>query len=372
MNILIIHPQMALYGGAELVIAKLAQYLIKHSHNVTVMTLSTDSNKEYDGIKFILPPEKKRISYRLRGGLASIYDILRMQVGLSKLCKTHIDNFDVINVHNFPAIWAVPNHKKVVWMCNEVPDLWHNAKVSGVTNKLFYIARYLDSRVVRMKNPVSIVADTRCADIFKKRYGFYPKIIPYGIDGEFFSQCKHTPIDGEFRVICTSMISPSKNQLAILQAVKEIRFKIPNVRVILSGYREPSHPYSVMLDNYIKANSLDVTYIPLTSREKLREIYSASSVAVFVGKGQGSWLSPFEQLSMGIPVIVSPSLTCSNIIFWKDVGIITDDIRNALFNVYKDYPRFKEQALRGQEFVLRELTWGNFGRKMESILAEGR
>ncbi|HUV84533.1 MAG TPA: glycosyltransferase family 4 protein [Methanosarcinales archaeon] len=364
MKILIVHPQMALYGGAELVIVRLAQYLMKQGHNVTVATLSTDSHSEYKGIKFILP-EKNRISYRLRGGLGSIYDIIQMQIALQKLCSKYANNFDIINVHNFPAIWAVPNHRKIVWMCNEVPDLWHNAKVNGLANKVFNIARHFDSRIVKSKDTISIVADNRCAEVFRKRYKFEPVIIHYGIDS--FS-AQHNPSTRQFRVICTSMISPSKDQLSILKAVKVLKKYIPNIKVILSGYREPEHPYSIMLDKYTVDNKLDVEYIAMTDRNKLAGIYSCSNVAVFAGKGQGSWLSPFEQLSMGIPVIVTPNLTCSDLIFQQNIGIVTDDITGALLSVYNNYSEYKEQALKGKEFVLNELTWEKFGRKVEKIL----
>jgi glycosyltransferase involved in cell wall biosynthesis len=361
---------MAIYGGAELVVVKLAQYLIGCGHEVKVMTLSIDHHDEYEGLEFILPAEKDRVSYRLRGGLGSIIEILRMQLGLRELCTMYGNDYDVINAHNFPAIWAAPDDKRIVWMCNEVPDLWHNAKVNGLADKVFNIARYFDSKIVRTKNPVGVVADSRCAGIFRKRYRFEPEIIPYGIDGEFFSKYKNTPIDGQFRVICTSMISPSKNQLAILQAVKAAIPQIHNIKVVLSGYREPSHPYSVMIDRYIKENYIDVTYVGLSSREALRKVYSLSHVAVFTGKGQGSWLSPFEQLSMGIPIIVSPNLTCSDLIREQEIGVVTNNIEDALLNVYEHYSFHKKLALKGRDYVLRELTWDKYGEKMEKLLKE--
>ncbi len=371
MKILIVHPQMALYGGAELVIVRLSNYLQKLGHEVSVLTLSTADHSDYRGINFILPDESSRIQYRLRGSLGALRSIARIFTSLRTLCRTHAKDYDVINAHNFPAIWTVPSNRKTVWMCNEVPDLWHSAKVNGLTNKLFNLGRLADGIVVRNKLPLAVVPDERCARTFQNRYRLKPHVIPYGIDGEFFAQAASSyefqPDDG-FRVMCSAMISPSKNQLAVLEAADHLKQTIPNLRIILSGYREPSHPYARLLSEYAETNGLDVTYVEPTDRERLRAIYRMSHVAVFSGRGQGSWLGPFEQLSMGIPIVVSPHLTCSSIIAKCGIGVVTDCISDALREIYRNYPKYRDQARRGKEFVLRELTWEKFGDRMLELM----
>jgi len=246
-------------------------------------------------------------------------------------------------------------------MCNEVPDLWHRGNTPGFVDRLLNMGRLFDRLIVRSKRPAAVVADTRCAERFEYRYGFSPEIIPYGIDGEFFSQGVSTQKPDKFCVIQPSMISPSKGQLEVLEAVKRL-----DIGVVFAGYYEPQHPYTAELIQ--RAASLDAHFTGHINKEDLRELYHTAHVAVFPGKGQGSWLGPFEALATGTPVIVSPNLSCSTIIDAHDLGIVTNNLDNALREVMRNYPRHQQQALKGKEFVLNNLTWDNFGRRFEEAL----
>ena len=59
MRVLIVHPQMAIYGGAEIVIVKLARYFEANNHNVSILTLTTAMHKDYDNLDIIVPPLEK-------------------------------------------------------------------------------------------------------------------------------------------------------------------------------------------------------------------------------------------------------------------------------------------------------------------------
>jgi len=365
MKVLIVHPQMTLYGGAELVIVRLANYLQSRGHEVSILTLSTKDRKEYEGLNFILPEENKRIYYHLRGSLGALKDIYKIYVTLKHLCRQHADDFDVINAHNFPAIWAVPKGKKIVWMCNEVPDLWHNRKIPRLINPLLNIGRFGDSIFARCKRPKAVVADSRMAQIFRHRYCFEPTIIPYGIDGNYSAQSQTFSRDGLY-IIQPSMISPSKNQMAVLEAAKEL-----NAKVLFAGYREETNSYTAELDSFIAQNNVSATFTGHISREELQTLYHRVHVAVFTGRGQGSWLGPFEALSAGVPIVVSSNLSCSDLIRENDLGVVTDecvDLTNALRDIYQNYHRYQQQALKGREFVLRSLTWDKFGAKFLEVL----
>lgn len=357
---------MALYGGAEVVVVRLAKYLQEHGHVVDIATLSTAKHKDYNGLNFILPTESAQMQYRLRdGSVQTLLNIGQMFSRLRKLCAEHADSYDVINAHNFPAIWSVPRGARTVWMCNEIPDPWHSAPTSSLSNQLWNIGRFGDRLIVKTKQHVkAVVADVKVAGAFRQRYGFEPNIIPYGIDGEFLSQGERR-LNDTFHIICPSMVSPSKNQLGILEAIYHA---LPKARVTLSGYCEDAHPYAQQIRRYIKETSLRVDFVGPIDRESLRSLYHTAHVAVFSGKGQGSWLGPFEQLSVGTPIIVSPNLTCSSLVKSKNLGIVSNDIAGSLILVNRMYHEFQQQALLGQRFVLQELTWDKFCSRFEEVL----
>ncbi len=367
MKVLIVHHQMALYGGAEVVVVRLAQYLQKHGHEVSILAASSAPHLEYESLNIITP--SKEVSWHLwDGAFHSLGEIGRVYLALRSLYAKHASEYDAINVHNFPAIWAVPKtQKSLTWMCNEVPDLWHRTETKGLVDRLLNVGRLSDRLIVRSKAPTAVVADEQCADRFYRRYGLQSHIIPYGIDGEFFAQEATADWRPKFRIIQPSMVSPSKGQLEVLRAVKGL-----DVEVLFVGYVEPQHLYTKRLEQYMHDNDLDTAFTGHVGREALRTLYKTSYLAVFPGKGQGSWLGPFEALAAGTPIVVSPNLSCSSLIREKNLGIVTNDLRGAIKEVFMHYSKYHNLALEGQRFVLDSLTWDNFGMRMTELMNETR
>ena len=360
-KVLMMHSQMSMYGGAELLVVRLARYLQEHNNKVTIATLASKDIDAYKGLEIITP--QHQIEYRLRGSLSALKDVYEMWRELSNLCYKLVPSYDVINVHNFPSIWCVPSNKKVVWMCNEVPDLFHNRHISSLINPLLNSGRWIDRTVARSKHPIVVVSDESMARIFSHRYLIKPEIIPYGIDGEFFASGKkvgHT----NFTIIQAAMVSPSKNQLAVLETARVLKSTIPNLQIIFAGYMEPNNVYTHVLKDYIKEHSLNVTFTGLISREYLRELYYSADVAVFPGVGQGSWLGPFEAMAASVPVIVSPKLTCSSLISREMLGTVNEDFVTAIKKIYTQPP----STTKAKQFILQNLTWEKFCSEFEKLL----
>jgi len=362
MRILVLHPQMSLYGGAEIVVLRLARYWIGLGWDVSIATLSTADLPQYKGLSFITP--EKQIDYGPRS-LRDLPLVIRQWTALRKLVS-EVDQYDVVNPHNFPAVQACCAARRIVWMCNEIPDLWHS-KYRQLLNGPFSAARLIDRLVVRSKKPVAVVADGRMAKIFRKRYGFEPHVIPYGIDS-FDGGDSRPNIKEEFRVIYPAIIAPSKNQVAVLKAASRLKDNIHGLKIILSGYHNSHSPYAQCLKDYASLHKLNVEFINQTTREELNKLYHTCHVAVFAGIGQGSWLGPFEQLSAGTPVVVSPNLSCSDLIREAEIGTTTNNLESALSDVHHNYQTYRQQALKGQEFVLRNLTWDRFCEKFTRLL----
>ena len=364
MKVLIAHSQMAMYGGAEVLIVRLATYLQNQGHLVTIATLSTRNIDAYKDLEIITP--KHQIEYRLRGSISALSDIYKMWNELDSLCTELSSGYDVVNTHNFPAIWCAPRNKKVVWMCNEIPDLFHNRHISLLINPLLNSGRWFDRTMARSRHPIAVVADENIAKTFEHRYLLKPTIIPYGIDGEFFAVTQNKKSDSVFTVLQPSMVSPSKNQLALLVALNELKDKILNIHVIFAGYMEQENSYTKLLQDFIKTHNLNrnVTFTGLVTREYLRELYSVADVAVFPGVGQGSWLGPFEAMAASVPVIVSPKLSCSSLIARERLGCVSDNITEEIIKVFNNKPETQRQ----KEYVLQNLTWNKFCGEFTKLL----
>jgi len=382
LKILIVHSHMDLLGGAETVVIELARYLEQKGIKNTILTLSSAPHKEYENLNIITPPSDYLVKYRLRGErFSDLLEILRCAKTLENLVSSYIDDFDVVNPHNFPAVWAIPpTGKRVVWMCNEIPDIWHSLNPSLTVRAMVGFGRLCDRWIVNRRADRAVVSDRKNALLFQKRYGWYPEIVPYGIAGSFFAQ-KPTEREKEevrnryefeydgFYVIHVGMISPSKNQFETIRAVEKLREKVPKIKAILVGHKE-KNSYALFLERYIEKKKIGdhIIFIGHKNREELRTLYNVSHVAVSPVKGQGSWLSPFEALATGKPVIVSPELSCSTLIRENSIGVVTDSLENALLDVYERYGYFLGKAYEGRRFVLENLTWKRFCEKFLEIL----
>ena len=374
---------MAVYGGAEVVIVKLVKEMQKRGHDISVATLTTDGHKEYDGINFILPKHKdEQAQYKLRSGsLSTLAEIYQIYKNLARIVQNNYHRYDVLHPHNFPAILACPTTKPIVFYCNEIPDLWHNQNIPKYVNPFLNAGRWGDRTWVRSKKAIAVVADSNMARLFRHRYLYEPFVVNYGIDGDVFSdntnivkleqvRAKYQINEGNFNIVQTSMLSPSKQQLEIVKAVRIFSEREgSNIKVIFTGYRDFTHPYTIAVKRFLDENHMDYVFTDMgrSTRDELPYIYRLSNVSLFMGKGQGSWLSPFESLAAGCPTIVSPNLTCASIISDNSLGVVTTYTLNGLIHIYNNYHTTSEMTMRGREYVLNNLTWKKYGDKLEAI-----
>ncbi len=341
MKVLIIQPSSRFYGGAEQVIVRLCQYMQKNNiyHGLHMAEMTDEMRRDLKGTEI------------LSGG------------------DFYFKRFDIINYHNFPSTListlALPVNKPGVWYCNEPAEMFTNWK----RKPLEAFNRWL----VRNQIKNVAVADNFNADRCESIYKVKPRIIPYGIDYNFFSQCNHDPDPNYFTVMQVGTISRYKNQLATIRAVAEVRPKIKNVRLWLIG-NVSELDYKKELENEISRLMLGgcVTWEPHVTREHLRSLYAKTDVLMHPVKEQGGWLSPFEAISAGVPVIVSPELTCHQTIYENGLGDVSKFLAGSINSafLYQGVDVFEQNQVRAQHWVRDNLTWDKFGAEMVKYFQE--
>lgn len=357
---------MSIYGGAELVVVKLANYLTKKGIENTVLTLSISPEVKRDlrGISVITPKEK----------IVNWNNLIKIILTLRKYVHKNLDHFDVVNVHNFPAELSVFPHKKpTVWMCNEPPEFAFPEHPSFLGRILRSIMIPLDEFVVKNYVDYACVADDFNAKRFKKKYGFAPIVNHYGIDHEFFSKgnkqkaMKMFNLYNKFVILQVGWIELPRNQMESVRTVEKLKDKIQNIKLILAGNDESD--YARMLKDYVHRKGLD-RYVVFTGhlpRESVRDLYHACHIALFPIKPQGGWLSPFEALCAAKPVITSFSMTAAKIMEKNKIGIVTDDFVEAVTDVYTDPKKYRDMGKKGRAWVRKNLSWDKFCQGMVEI-----
>lgn len=373
MKVLIVTRYMGLLGGAENLIKEFSIRLRERSVETAVIALnvSEEIRSLCGDLKFITPARQLPYTFRSTGLFRSL-GIIREIALLRRLVKRHAGAFDLINAHNFPAEWVAGQAAKpVVWMCNEVPDFYNNPRPSLALRALRAFGIALDRHMVKRSVDEVVVADAYNAGQVSARYGCRPQVIHYGIEYDFFSSQgdllrlkEDLGLAGRFVLIQAGMISPQKNQMKSIQALEQLRERIPQIKLVLAG--RPQEPYDSMLKEYVHAHGLEeqIIFTGHVSKEKVRDLYHCADLAVFPVLTQGGWLAPFEALSSGTPVIVSTTMGAASVIAEHSLGTVSDDLSGSIREVYEQQESYRRKTQAAAAWVKTHLSWDSFTDRM--------
>jgi glycosyltransferase involved in cell wall biosynthesis len=369
---------MSVYGGAETVVTKLASYLTKKGIENLIVTISVshDTLQACKGLNLIASIGKynyKMKSQSLRDALGLINEVIALRNYVKKI----VDSFDIVNVHNFPATWSLfPKRKPCVWMCNELPELWHNLNPSPQLKVVRNLGVEFDRAIVNSSISAICVADESSAKRVFERYGRASEVVHYGIDYNLFANgngkwaAEKYGLQDSFTLLHVGWINLQKNQLESIKAVEQLKEEIPNIKLVLAGgVLLGDALYEKMLKKYIHAKGLEdnVIFTGFLSKQIIKHLYHACDVALFPVKSQGGWLSPFEALCAGKPIVVSSSMTAAVLIQKEGIGVVTNNFVEALRDIYNNIGFYQKIAEKGQRFVAENLSWDIFCEKMIAI-----
>jgi glycosyltransferase involved in cell wall biosynthesis len=356
MRVLIVNPRFFVYGGAELLIVELCRYLTRQKieHALLTTAVIPEITEALPETRIILCPCK--------------FDT-RIYWHLWRAVRQHAFEYDLINVHNFPAEFSAFLCKKpVVWMCNE-PELYLR-KINTKTwrGKILGAPVFIFERwIVRNFINKTVVSDAFNARRFKSLYGIEPDIVPYGIDYDFFSVPDENGVrrlkaqfGGRFVILQAGLMTPFKNQLKSLQVLQEIKKHIPDCLLVLAGHWDNS--YKSLLDAFVAENRLaaNVLFTGHIDRRSLKDYYHACHVLLHPVGSQGGWLAPFEALCAGLPIVVSPEMTSSEIIAGEKLGVVSGDYEEVIRSIYEEPSPYRALAERGRQWVRENLSWNKF------------
>lgn len=370
-KVLIVHNQMKYFGGAELLIVELSNQLTKRGIKNDILALSTskDVEKLLIDSKIIVPENNLIIQ---PPGYRSIKDIFTAIKIFRKELRRIGERYDLINFHDFPTTWTLyPKKKATVWFMNQPPNLWSNPDASFFLKILNKFRIILDRYIVNHSIEVITLSDEFNRSRARERYGRDSIIVYCGLRHDLFSSgnkeraIKKYNLKNKFVILQSGMLSQVKNQMESIRTLEKLKNKIPNAILILSGKDDPE--YKKQIDNYIKEKKLekDVLFIGMfDSREELSDLYKMADVGLYpIGK-QGGWLAPFETLCAETPIVVSNQMGIASLVREKQLGIVSEDFNNAIWDIYKNPGKYKKQARLSSKWIKENLSWEIFAEKM--------
>lgn len=366
-RVLLVHTQMKFLGGAELLIVELANWLTRRGIKNDILALSTSKEVEEKLIntEVIIPRHTIDLA---PPGFKNTKDILAFVRVYRKTLRKIMDQYDVINFHNFPVTWTLfPRKKPCVWMLNEPPNLWSKPDASIFLKTMNKLRNYLDREIVRNSIDAITVADDFNHARALIRYKKNARIVYYGVNYDFFSggnaetAIKKWNLKNKFVIVQSGMMTHTKNQLESVKAIETLKDKIPNLLLVLAG-KGANEGYEKEIKTYIKEHMLgnEVLLTGNLSRDDLRDLYATSDIGLYPVGQQGGWLAPFEHLCSAKPVIVSENLGAVSLFRTFHLGIITRDYAQGILDCYQNKETYAQRAIEARDFVKKNLGWDVF------------
>ena len=340
MKIMIIQPLLEIYGGAELVVVRLTQELLKSKHEVEVVTSA--------------------LNYKIRRELKNNINVITKVDDIIKYIKE--SDYDIYNPHNHPAEMLFKGlTKSVVWNCNEPPD----SAIRGDKLPPDYI------KVVNNISEV-VVSDNFNKNRFRRLYGKDSNIIPYGVDHSFFSKSVDTSfrednkVEDSFLMLHSSWMNPYKHPERSFEVLNNVIRYIPEAKLVFTGVPDArtNNIFKMMYESPLRNNIVLIGYV---NRNKLREIYQSVDIVLCPFEKQGGWLTPLESISSNKLVILHPDAPSASYMRRHNLCIVNADFEKYIIKYYKNKKSFNTLIRNSSKFVETNLTWNNYCKNMLDV-----
>lgn len=354
----------------------LSQELVKKGHEITVITTTRgklDKKRTYiewmNGIKVIRYPE---IRYLLEAPLVP-------QIGF----RVFQENYDLLHVHGMtPSISDVAiicgklKRKPVVLTYHYDPETPLFGFLGVVAARIYaFIAYFLLNMVDQIVATTRSYAETSpvLSRLLKK-----VEIIPLGVDKKKFDMSKdyeglrndYTKIDDECSVILfVGQLREHKGLRYLLKAIKIVKAKISNVRLIIVG----DGPQRSSLINYAsKLNVSDaVSFVGNVSEDVLPHYYGISNAVVLPSytRRDAFGLVLLEAMAAGKPIIASDIPGVQEVA--RGVGILVpprfpEKLAEAILKILLN-KQFKKELERNASKNIQLYTWEHVAECYEQI-----
>jgi dTDP-glucose pyrophosphorylase len=369
-KVLIVHNQMKYYGGGELLIVELANWLTKRGikNDILALSKSKEVGEKLINTNIIIPEHDVDLN---PPGYKDIKDILKAIKAFRKKLKEIKENYDVINFHDFPVTWILwPRRKPAVWFMNLPPSLFSKPD-AGFFLKMLHKSRvWFDKFIVRNSVDIITVAEDINMLRAKQRYGMHARMVYFGADYNFFSKgkkinaAKKYNLEKKFVIIQSGIICNVKNQFESVKTINKIKNKIPNILLILAGRWDED--YKRKIEDYIKKENLEnnILFTGNLKREELRDLYKAANIGLFPLGKQGGVLAPIEVLCAGIPIIVSEDAETAPLVKNENLGIVTKDYSKAILDIKNNSKEWEKKTKTAGNFVKKNLSWEAYSDRM--------
>ena len=247
------------------------------------------------------------------------------------------------------------------------------------TKKIKYkISRYLWYSFLIMQKKVAPKLETIVTPSKSSKNGIVAEfnckssnitVINNGLDYEEFAPISNIQRNKN-RLITTASADVALKGLDFsLKALKLLKKNNPKIHLIIIGApKKNGHTEKLIKKLNIEDN---VIFKKNISKEKIKELYSTSSIAIVSSLYEGFGYPVIEAMSCEVPLIATNISSIPELV--RSYGILIDpkDEKKLSFNIEKvlnNYDDYKDNAIKGRQHVIETFNWSKITAEYEKIL----
>ena len=194
-------------------------------------------------------------------------------------------------------------------------------------------------------------------------------VINNGLDYEEFAPISNIERNKNRLITIASADVALKGLDFSLKALKLLKKNNPKIHLIIIGApKKNGHTEKLIKKLNIEDN---VIFKKNISKEKIRELYSTSSIAIVSSLYEGFGYPVIEAMSCEVPLIATNTSSIPELV--RSYGILIDpkDEKKLSINIEKvlnNYDDYKDNAIKGRQHVIETFNWSKITAEYEKIL----
>lgn len=351
-------------GGVEKYALNLSQELIKRGHSVKVVCANEPESDltEIDGINV------QRLNY--------IGKISNTNITLGLFFALLKENFDIIHTH-FPSPWSADISMIISFLKRKPLILtYHNDAITAgklgvltaVYNRVFLKLLLKGSAKILITQPEYVNRSK-----YLQKYKNKIEVIPNGIDTKIYFQKNINKIPNQiFFLSILDKHHTYKGLDCLIKAIKIVRTKIPDIRLIVGGSGDMVKNYKFLAKKLELEKNIE--FRGFIESNKLVDLYNQSELFVLPSTGiqEGFGIVLLEALACGTPVIATNIVGIAKEIKDNKCGIIipcNDDkkLAQAIIRIIKNINLQKKMIIKGKLLIQDKYDWNKIVKMVENI-----
>lgn len=389
-------------GGTQRQMLSLARELKKRGHEVIIYAFAYDRERCYpellEGMKVVVAPEAREERtleyYRdfrfIQGG--QLGAILRESHRARLLAKVMDSNLDILNPHDQVSYRVAYYYKKFVrvipsvWNMNDLPIYRFGYDKMREMDPIFHRSflrrlsyRFLDAYeafFIRRQDRI-VVVDFFNRGMVKKYLGLPAITVRSGPDLEHFNYQPRKAPGKNIKLLTSGIFLPHRRFEDSISALSLLVKQGYNPTLTIVGDYDNDRKYFEKLKNLVAALGLQkqVTFTGKISESELIRVYESHDAYVFQHHWQSDGLSQFEAAATGLPMIVSRTAGCHEVLTdGKNALFINPkdpaDIAAKVKLLIDDPDLYRALSREGNAFIRNNFSWGKYTDEMVKVFEQ--